>query len=93
MQESPVERLDEKYMRESSLAGSSDLQELNPGLDESIEWKKVLISLFFLFLFRIHALFVQHLEINELNGWSYDRVTDIHLYFYDVRINSYNGVN
>ncbi|VDK62769.1 unnamed protein product [Onchocerca ochengi] len=32
--ESPVERLDEKYMRESSLAGSSDLQELNPGLDE-----------------------------------------------------------
>uniref|UniRef100_A0A2K6W1T3 RNA helicase n=1 Tax=Onchocerca volvulus TaxID=6282 RepID=A0A2K6W1T3_ONCVO len=38
--ESPVERLDEKYMRESSLAGSSDLQELNPGLDESIEWKK-----------------------------------------------------
>ncbi|VDO24343.1 unnamed protein product [Onchocerca flexuosa] len=38
--ESPADRLDEKYVKKSSLVGSSDLQELNAGLDESVEWKK-----------------------------------------------------
>ncbi|EJD76077.1 DEAD/DEAH box helicase [Loa loa] len=36
----PVGRSDEKYVRKSRLAGSSDLQELNPERDEVPEWKK-----------------------------------------------------
>ncbi|CAG9532437.1 unnamed protein product [Cercopithifilaria johnstoni] len=38
--ESPVDRSDVKYMRKSSLIGNSDLEELNPGLDEAPAEKK-----------------------------------------------------